>query len=454
MRIKEFLENVCQQIKYQPIRKEVSEELENHLLEAKESYILEGVEEAKAEEKAIIQMGNAAEIGKKLNKIHCPKLDWKLLFLALILIIFGGLVTLTRANNCWDDKGVFPYSASIAQYRITLLVGVILSMICYFFDYRKIVKFPKWLYGIATILLIVTINVGVQINGANIYISILGFTIYTPMIAVPLYFLAFIGFVQKIDKNKNLKIQFLKRKIILNLDVLKIIFLSAISLFLLFLMPATVLMFVLGIDYLMIATVKLLECKKNRRIYLAVLWGIPIALGILFMIFIIPMAWNRILASFVPEQDPMGRGWLGVQQNIILESANLFGEADNMSQALMLFDEGTNFAFISILAHYGWMVSLSMVIAIVAFSIKLMINIVKIKDMSGKLVIVGISGLFILQSVFNLLMNFNLGIKSNVNIPFISYGKQDLIVNMICLALVLSVYRRKDILVKEEKMDK
>ena len=210
MRIKEFLENVCQQIKYQPIRKEVSEELENHLLEAKESYILEGVEEAKAEEKAIIQMGNAAEIGKKLNKIHCPKLDWKLLFLALILIIFGGLVTLTRANNCWDDKGVFPYSASIAQYRITLLVGVILSMICYFFDYRKIVKFPKWLYGIATILLIVTINVGVQINGANIYISILGFTIYTPMIAVPLYFLAFIGFVQKIDKNKNLKIQFLK----------------------------------------------------------------------------------------------------------------------------------------------------------------------------------------------------------------------------------------------------
>ena len=154
MRIKEFLENVCQQIKYQPIRKEVSEELENHLLEAKESYILEGVEEAKAEEKAIIQMGNAAEIGKKLNKIHCPKLDWKLLFLAFILIIFGGLVTLTRANNCWkyaDDRTVFA-NASVSQYRITLLLGVILSMICYFFDYRKIVKFPKWLYGIATIL--------------------------------------------------------------------------------------------------------------------------------------------------------------------------------------------------------------------------------------------------------------------------------------------------------------
>ena len=48
----------------------ISEELENHIEESKENYIRDGLEEKEAEEKAIVQMGNAEEIGKKLNKIH------------------------------------------------------------------------------------------------------------------------------------------------------------------------------------------------------------------------------------------------------------------------------------------------------------------------------------------------------------------------------------------------
>ena len=42
-------------------------------------------------------------------------------------------------------------------------------------------------------------------------------------------------------------------------------------------------------------------------------------------------------------------------------------------------------------------------------------------------------------------MNLNLGIESNFNIPFVSYGATNLIINMMSLALILSVYRRKDI---------
>lgn len=454
MKIREFLNHVCEQIKYEPIRKEISEEIENHLIEAKENYKLEGMKEEEAEETAIQQMGNAEEIGKKLNKIHRPKLDWKLVLLTIILIIFGGLVTFTRASNCYhymDDTGRLPYHASMFQYIATVLTGLILGVIFYFLDYRKILKFSNHLYILATFLLIFTEKFGFQVNGSTSHISIYGFNIYAPMLAVILYLLAFIGFVQKINPNKNLKMRFLeKRKICISLDIFKIIILSEISLFLL-LIIATVPAVILGMVYLIIATVKLLECTKNRKICIAILWGVSSMLGIVFMIFVLPIAWERLIVSFHPEQDPKGGGWIGVNQKMVLESANLFGEADNMSNALNVFDEGTNFAFISILAHYGWVVSGGMVIAIVAFSIKLMMNVVKIKDMYGKLLIVGISSLFILQSVFNLLMNLNLGIKSNVNIPFISYGRQELILNMLCLGLVLSVYRRKDILVKVSK---
>ena len=75
LKIKEFLNKVCQEIKYEPARKGIAEEIEIHIQDIKDSYIENGMQEIEAEEKAVSQMGVAEEIGKKLNKIHRPKLD-------------------------------------------------------------------------------------------------------------------------------------------------------------------------------------------------------------------------------------------------------------------------------------------------------------------------------------------------------------------------------------------
>lgn len=117
------------------------------------------------------------------------------------------------------------------------------------------------------------------------------------------------------------------------------------------------------------------------------------------------------------------------------------------------FDEGDNYAFVSILAHYGWVISLAMVIAVILFSFRLILNAIKIKDEYGKLLIIGISSMFILESIFNILMNLNLWIEADFNIPFISYGGLNMIVNLISLGLVLSVYRRKDIYMYEGNVE-
>ena len=42
-------------------------------------------------------------------------------------------------------------------------------------------------------------------------------------------------------------------------------------------------------------------------------------------------------------------------------------------------------------------------------------------------------------------MNLGFGIIASFNLPLISYGLTSLIMNIMSLALVLSVYRRKDI---------
>ncbi len=456
MQIKEFLNNVCEQIKYKPIRNEISEELENHIKEAKENYIQEGLEEIEAEEKAINQMGKAEEIGKKLNKIHKPKLDWKLLIMVLITLSFGFLVAFTRAIK-YEIISFDGEIRAIIVFAICTIIGLLLSIGIYFFDYRKLQKNAKYLYIIATAIIILSIIFSTNTYG-RVYLN-LGIARVSPAIfTIPLYIIAFVGFIQNLKKQSEIKIVIQEKEF--NISLLKTIIILSITSIILFLAVDHITSAViLALTYLVISTIKLLQLKENRRKYITTLWSIPTILVILITCLLINsngiFRMNRIIGSFYPEADPTGSGWQGMLQKQVINSAKLIGEADmelaiedNLTKEdyLRIFDDGTNFAFISILAHYGWIISIGMVMTIILLNTKLIINSIKIKDEYGKLLIVGIATTFILQSIFNLLMNLNLGIKADFNIPLISYSGISLIINMMSLAVTFSVYRRKDII--------
>ena len=449
MQIKRFLDSVCNQIKYKPIRENIAEELKNHIEEAKENYILEGLKEIDAEEKAIKQMGDGEEIGKKLNKIHRPNLDWKLILIIFVLLCFGGIVLFIRVHSV-DEKIFGIEGQSIIKFIIFTIIGIVISIAIYFIDYSKINKYSNIFYILATLSILFALMCGTVINGIP-HLRLGTITFSPAVIAPPLYIIAFVGFINNLNKESKLEkiiSQYMNIKV--NINLLKIIILSIISLMLLIAIPSTTSAFILGLTYLITGTIKIAQMKENKVKNILKLWGIPVIIGIVLLTYILgtsPFRWYRLTLSFNPEQDPSGGGWIGINRKTIIQSAQLIGEAEDISEALTLFDEGTNYAFISILAHYGWIVSIGIIVAILALSIKLIINTIKIKDVYGKLLIVGISTMFILQSIFNILMNLNLWIEANFNLPFVSYGGANLIVNLMSLTLILSVYRRKDIII-------
>ena len=449
LQIKEFLDSVCEQIKYKPIRKNIAEELQDHIEEAKEDFIQEGLEEQIAEEKAIEQMGEPEEIGKKLNKIHRPKLDWKLLLILIILLCFSGLVVLIKSKNDIELFGT--EGESIKKFVKFVIIGMMVSIPIYFVNYTKISKYSNLIYLLATLSIIWALLFGVLINGIP-YIYVTNSIVFSPtVIAIPLYIIAFVGFIKDLNKESKLKTVILKyTDIKINMNLLKIIGLSIFSLVLLELIPSIVSVFILGLAYIILGTIKILQNKENKIKNLVKLWGTITIIGLFVLIQIIgtsPVRWNRLAIAINPESDPEGGGWVAINRKKIIESAKLWGEAEDTSNAIDLFDEGTNFAFISVLAHYGWIVSIGIVLVIIAFSIKLILNAIRIKDNYGKLLIIGISSMFILQSIFNILMNLNLWIDAYFNLPFVSYGGVNLIINMMSLALILSIYRRKDIMI-------
>ncbi len=449
MQIKEYLKSICEQIEYKPIREEISNEIETHIIDLKQEYINDGIKEEDAEQKAINQMGNAEEIGKKLNQIHRPRVDFKLIFITIILLGFGFLVSFIRTSQLVTNGNE---ANSMTKYIFFLIIGVVLSVPIYFIDYRKILKYSNILYGIASGIILWTLLFGVNVNGIpHIYISPTINSISPYTIAVPLYIISFVGFINNLKQESEIKIL---QKYNINIKLVKVIVLSLISLYLLFLIPSITSVFILGLTYLIIGTVKIIKSKENKTKNILMLWGIPIIIGSILGIYLlvgVPYIAERLEVTFNPVSDASGMGWLGVNRKIIINSAQLYGEADDMSTAIDLFDEGTDFAFISILAHYGWIVAILVTVSILLLSIKLIINAIKIKENGGKSLIIGISSMFILQSIFNILMNLNLWMESNYNLPFVSYGGVNLIINLMCLSLILSVYRKKDLIFENKE---
>ena len=446
MQIKDFLEKVCNEIKYKPIREEISKELENHIEESKEAYIHKGESEEIAINKAIADMGDAEVIGKTLNKIHKPKLDYKLIILLLILLCFTFLVVGIKTTSHVFSEGEGPFFVKTIVY---LIIGFILGLAIYFMDYTKIAKYSNYIYIVSSILIIYTVISSHHLINGIPYLNIGNIYIPINRVVMPLFLISFIGFIQNVGKHK-VEFRVLDLETIqIDKSLIKIIILSVFSLLLLASIPSLTSAFILGIAYMIIATVKILKDSHKKVTNLLKLYGVIFALGIICIISLTtaPYRLERIVTTFYPETDPEGAGWLGINRKLIIESASMFGEAEDMSNALDLFDAGTQFAFISILAHYGWIVAILLIVTIILISVKLIINSIKVKDDYGKMIIIGISCLFIFQSVFNVLMNLNLWFESGFELPFVSYGGTGLIMNMACLALVLSIYRRKDILI-------
>ena len=447
MDIKGFLNKVCQEIKYEPAKKAISEELELHIEEIKEDYINSGMKEKEAEEKAVHQMGIAEDIGKQLNKIHRPQLDWKLLILIAILMGFSLFISILKQPTGND--------AYIVSSIIYMLIGIAISIGIYFFDYRRLKKCSFAIYLLATLIMFLAITgLGWYKNGVPC-MSIGGFSFFPGTISVTLYIIAFIGFIVDYNKDNAIKFKIQDEKFSINKDLIKIVGFTLLSLIIMQSISTWTNTIILSFVYLVITTIKIFTNKENRIKNLLLLYGI---IGILTVILMVGLGINpfrnmRILASFNPEIDPEGSGYIGMLQKNVLQNAKLIGEADTdiITSNKYILTGDSNYTFIYLLGKTGIIPAVILVLAIILTSVKLIINAKNIKEQYGKFLIVGLSSLYIFQSLASVLMNINMGIQTSIDIPFVSYGGFYFLVCIFSMALMFSVYRRKDINFEEPR---
>lgn len=390
-------------------------------------------------------MGIAEEIGKEMNKIHKPKLDWKLLILVAILLAFGLYIAMLKQTEFSNS-----YVGNTIIYTI---IGVFIGIGIYFFDYRKLRRYSSIIYIIATmILLLQFINgIGFRINGVK-YIRIFNITFIPCIISVPLYILSFVGFIDDYNNEykKKLNFKIVDGYVNFNTQFLKIVILSIFSLFLVQATPSIANAVVLFISYLVIGTIKIIKTNKNRAKKIIIIYGIILCAAAIFIALLINSEYKslRIITSFNPEVDPYGAGYQGTLQKEILDNAKLIGEADTavVSGEEYFINKESNFTFIYLVGKTGILISTLLVITIILTAIEFILSSKKVSDTYGKFIIIGLGFLIIFQSIASILINLNMGVRLDINIPFVTYGGVHLITNIVSVALILSVYRRKDII--------
>lgn len=291
-----------------------------------------------------------------------------------------------------------------------------------------------------------------RVNGVYYTRLISGVSFPIATVALPLYLISFIGFIIENKKEKIIKVHFFGKEFKINKGFIRIIIiiLTIISLLLMLLIRSLTNMIILTASYLIVSTIKIIKDKENSTKRLTLMYGIIIVFtifSIAYMFLQHSFRFEKISSFINPENDPSGSGYVQMLQREILQKAKIVGEADNMSIPIndSILNIESNYTFIYLIGKCGLFVAGVITITTILISAKLIINAKNIKEQYGKFLIIGLSSLFILQSFATILMNLSLGIQVDVNLPFVTYGGAFFIVNIINMAIVLSVYRRKDI---------
>ena len=106
----------------------------------------------------------------------------------------------------------------------------------------------------------------------------------------------------------------------------------------------------------------------------------------------------------------------------------------------------TDFVFVSLTYMYGWLFAIALVIILSLIMVRFIVISNMIHDSFAKLLLIGAVALYGVQLTSHIGMALGVFPLTSISLPFISYGLMPVLLNSFLIGIVLSVYRRKDLL--------
>lgn len=353
------------------------------------------------------------------------KLDYILILLVLLLVVFGLVIIYSANKNDPTASGEFK------RQIIYFIAGLFLLAAFASVDYHILTGFEKYFYIINVLILIAVFFVGQSALGAQRWLSV-GFFSFQPSELAKIFII--LSLAARLSRDdalsyENLAVTFLY----IGFPIVLILMQPDLGSALVLLAILFCMLFVRGANPLHIAGL--------------------IVMGLAASPFVLKDYQKQRLLVFIhPESDPTGAGWNIIQSVIGIGSGRLWGKglfSGTQTQLRFVPEHSTDFIFTVLGEELGFMGAAALIILYFFFLWKIIRIARESKDLTGTMIAAGIAGMFFFHIFVNLGMTMGIMPVTGIPLSFISYGGSSLITNMIAVGLLLNISMRRELFFKD-----
>lgn len=351
----------------------------------------------------------------------------KILFIAVLSLLFFGLVMIYSASSIWAEYKFNDSFRYIKQQALFIGIGLVLVKIIMNIDYNKYYEKANIILGICFLLLILVLipGIGTVRNGSRSWFGIGPFGVQPSEFAK----LGLIIFTSKYLSNSNKFLKSYKKGVFPILGVMLLFF------GLIMLQPD------LGTGLVLATTIVslLFIAGVNMKFFIGV--GILGIIGVIILIIIAPYRMDRITAFVDPWKDPLGTGFQIIQSLYAIGPGGLLGRGylKSIQKQFYLPEPQTDFIFSIITEEFGIVgafIVVGLFTIVLVRGVKISLN---CKDEFSKYLAFGMTFQIIFQAIMNLMVVVGLIPVTGVTLPFISYGGSSLLISMVSMGIILNI---------------
>jgi len=393
--------------------------------------------------------------------IHWQQMDWLLLFMALGLTFFGGVMIrsteLNQPVTDWWQHWLF------GGIGLAIVLGIART------SYNHLLRWHWVTYGLTNGLLIAVDVLGSSAKGAQRWINIAGFNVQPSEFAKVGLIITLAAILHRRPANtlptfvSALAIAVLPWLLVfIQPDLGTSLVFGAIALGMLYWANANPGWLVLLVSPLVAAILYSLSLPiwvvwavlMGIIGWLTLPWrwvssvlaiGINVAAGLLGQVFwyiLKDYQKARIVVFLDPEKYPLGAGYHLIQSRIAVGAGELWGQGLNQgtqTQLNFIPEQHTDFIFASIGEELGFVGSICLLLTYLLLCWRLMRVARQAPNNFGSLLAIGILSMISFQVIVNISMTIGIAPVTGIPLPWLSYGRSALITNFIAIGLVESV---------------
>ncbi|NUU62238.1 FtsW/RodA/SpoVE family cell cycle protein [Paenibacillus agri] len=420
-----FLDQVCLEVRAKDMHDDIREELSGHLEELIQDRQAQGYPQAESEAWAVAQMGDPRSLGKTLNRVHKPRMNWGLLGVVLIFAALSLIAMLSvdaSADDAMRGRNLFQ------RQSVYVVIGLVVMTGLYFVDFRKLQRLAWPLYLILLNAMIISSITGSStINGRLQFLSIgiFNLTSWIPY----LLGIALAGILtgERRPRRRSILTQHWLEFVAV---LLPIPLLAASHSF-----PELII-------YSFLALIIYIWCTGKWR------WALGAGVSLLVLgsmkIWKSEYFQERMISAFQPQAYAKSNGYLYIQVQNTVSSAGWWGQGFGSTMEIPRFIH-SDMLPVYLVNCFGWGGGLLLLGMVLWFTARLVKALHLIREPFGKALVLTLGSMLVIRLLYGLSIVSGKMVLSSIAFPFLSYGGH-VIIEFAAVGLLLGIYRRKDMI--------